>query len=77
MLRNENLYADEIAKSLGKPRDPNTEPFVFTDVTSNNQNMRVGTSASSTIVYAFAKPEILLISSTVEGLLALRSVILR
>lgn len=79
MLKNEQRYADELAKALGVPRDTSTTtpPFSFTDVTINNQNMRVGTSASSTIVYAFVNAKTLLISASTEGILALRGAILR
>lgn len=79
MLRNENQYADEIASAVGAPRDTSTStfPFMFTDVTINNQNMRVGTTGSSTVVYAFVNAKYLLISKTTEGILTLRSAILR
>lgn len=79
MLKNEQKYADELARAVGSPRDTSTTtpPFYFMDVTMNNQNMRVGTSGSSTIVYAFVNTKLLLISSSAEGILALRGAILR
>lgn len=79
MLKNENLYADEIANAVGSPREVSTSslPFIFTDVTRNNQNMRVGTSGSSTVIYAFVNTTTLVISSSTEGILALRGGILR
>lgn len=79
MIKNEQTYADELARAVGSPRDASTTtpPFAFTDVTINNQNMRVGTSGSSTIVYAFVNMKTLLISSSTEGILALRGAILR
>jgi hypothetical protein len=78
MLRNEDAFADEIARAVGSPRDTSTttDPFIFADVTKSNQNMRVGTSASSTVVYAFANGNTLLISSSTEGILSLKSGIL-
>lgn len=78
MIKNENVYADDVAKSLGVERDTSTTtpPFIFTDITINNQNMRVGKSASSTIVYAFINTEALVISTSTEGILSLRSDIL-
>ncbi len=78
MLKNENAYADELAFAVGSPRDTGTSsfPFAFADVTLNNQNMRIGTSGSSTVVYAFVNARTLLVSSTTESLLALRSSIL-
>lgn len=79
MLKNEQRYADELARAVGSPRDTSTTtpPFAFTDITINNQNMRVGTSGSSTVVYAFVNMKTLLISSSTEGILALRGAILR
>jgi hypothetical protein len=79
MLKNEDLYADELAFAIGSPREVSTSslPFIFTDVTRNNQNMRVGTSGSSTIIYAFVNTNTLVISSSTEGILALRGGILR
>ncbi|MFA6608531.1 MAG: hypothetical protein WCT07_01320 [Candidatus Paceibacterota bacterium] len=78
MLKNENEYADEIARAVGYQRDTSTTtlPFIFTDVTINNQNMRVGTSGSSTVVYAFINTYALVISSSTKDALSLRSVIL-
>jgi hypothetical protein len=46
------------------------------DVTINNQNMRVFTSSKNTIVYAFVGNTKLLISNSTEGILALKSAIL-
>ena len=78
MLKNEQRYADELAQSVGSPRDTSTTTpsFSFTDVTINNQNMRVGVSANSMVVYAFVNTKILLISSSTQGILSLRGVIL-
>jgi hypothetical protein len=79
MIKNENLYADEMAVSLGVPRDTSTttEPFSFADITINNQNMRVGTSGSSTIVYAFVNAQALLVSTSTQGILLQASDILQ
>ena len=54
-----------------------TQAFSFKDITINNQNMRIATSASSTVIYAFIGSEALVFSSTTEGILLLRSDILR
>lgn len=48
----------------------------FTDITLSNQNMRVYTNGSTTVIYAFAGTKAVLISSTPEGILALKSAIL-
>ena len=80
MLKNESDYADEIAKALGEERDVNdkTNPFIFTDITLSNQNMRIATSASSTIVYSFVdNMQTLLISSSADGILSLHNAILQ
>jgi hypothetical protein len=78
MLKNETDYADQLAASVGSARDASTSTplFSFTDVTLQNQNMRVGTSGSSTVVYAFVNTNTLLVSSSTEGVLTLRSAIL-
>lgn len=80
MLKNEDDYVDELATAVGTSRDifaTGTPPFSFADVTINNQNMRVGTSGANTVVYAFVNAKYLLISRTTDGILALRSAILR
>lgn len=78
MIKNENVYADEIAYAVGSARDTSTtsEPFIFTDITQNNQNMRVGTSGSSTIIYAFIGTNSIAVSSSTEGILSLRTRVL-
>lgn len=50
---------------------------VFEDVTQSNQNMRIWRYGSSTVVYAFVNQKALVISSSTEGILELRSAILR
>ena len=79
MLRNESMYAETVASSLSSPLDTSTttEPYKFTDITVSNQNMRVGTSGSSTIIYAFINTDTLLFSSSTEGIMSLRGAILR
>lgn len=77
MIKNENQYADELAIALQVHETATTTPvYTFTDVTRNNQNMRVGSSGSSTVVYAFVNTKYLLISSSPEGILTLRGGIL-
>ena len=48
-------------------------PFAFNDITVSNQNMRIATSGSSTVVYAFLGDRALLISTSTQGILSLRS----
>lgn len=77
MLKNESVYADELALAVSSPRETGTSslPFTFTDVTLNNQNMRVGTSGSSTLIYGFVNTNALVVSSSTEGILALRGIL--
>jgi hypothetical protein len=49
----------------------------FTDVTISNQNMRVWTRGKSTLVYSFVSNNIVLISNSKEGILALKNGLLR
>ncbi len=49
----------------------------FSDLTLTNQNMRVYKKDTSTVVYAFVGDKNVLISNSPEGILALKSVILR
>ncbi len=49
----------------------------FKDVTIANQNMRVWTSGKQVVVYAFITTEKIAISPTIEGILALKSAIIR
>ncbi len=78
MIKNESMFADDIAKAVGNARDTSTttSPFIFTDVTITNQNMRLGASGSSTVVYAFINDKVLVIASTTENILSLRNAIL-
>lgn len=50
--------------------------YVFSDITISNQNMRVATSIYGTVAYAFIGTKKLVISSSPEGILKLRSSIL-
>ncbi len=77
MLKNESAFADELAQAVGSPRDTSTttSPFVWNDVTLSNQNMRVGVSGSSTLVYAFVNDTLLLISSSTQGILSMKGII--
>lgn len=54
-----------------------TTAYVFSDVTISNQNMRVAKSIYGTVVYAFIGNQRLVISTSTEGILALRSNLLR
>ncbi len=115
MIKNENLFADEIGRALGntsvlkKEEQPATtapiiatgtvststqntasstesaakvaqelsEEYIFSDITISNQNMRIAKSQHGTIVYAFIGSQRLVISTSTEGILALRSSLLQ
>lgn len=79
MNTQEALYAEQLAATVGSPRDKSTTTpeYVFTDATIDNQNMRVGTSGASQVVYAFVNTETLVIASTTEAIVSLRNAILR
>lgn len=53
------------------------DPDEFSDVTIDNQNMRVGNSLFGPVVYAFVGTQHLVISSSTAGALSLRNSILR
>lgn len=53
------------------------EEYIFSDITISNQNMRIATSIHGTLVYAFIGERNLAISSSTNGILALRSKILQ
>ena len=79
MLKNEFSYADDIARAVGTSRDTSTTtpPFLFSDITIENQNMRVGISGSSMVVYAFVGTNALIIASSTDNVLKLRGTVAR
>lgn len=54
-----------------------SEEYIFSDLTMSNQNMRIAKSLKGTIVYAFIGSKQLVISTSPEGILALRSSLLQ
>lgn len=81
MLKNENAFAKELAPLLKVKLDSQTgtttPQLIFTDMTVSNQNMRVLSVGSSTLIYSFLNTDHLLLSTTPEGILAMRSAILK
>lgn len=75
MLKNEDAFAHELAYAVGASSASSTDFIVFTDETMSNQNMRVGTVASSTVVYAFVDTKTLLIASSTQGILSMRGIL--
>ncbi|MEN9337841.1 MAG: hypothetical protein RIQ41_155 [Candidatus Parcubacteria bacterium] len=78
MIKNESIYANELADALNSPKEQSatTTPFIFSDLTVSNQTMRVGVSGSSTVIYAFVNAQTLIMSSSTESILTLRNAIL-
>lgn len=78
MIKNEQAFAHEMARALNVQVETGTTttPFSFTDATFSNQNMRIGTSGSSTIAYAFINEKTVAIASSAQGILTLRGSIL-
>lgn len=56
---------------------PEPIPFTFTDTTISNQNMRIATSGTSTIVYAFINTRALVIATSTGNILLLRNEVIR
>ncbi len=56
---------------------PVAEDSVFSDLTLDNQNMRIYKKDGETVIYAFVGDKAVLISKTPEGILSLRNAILR
>jgi hypothetical protein len=77
IFNNENTFAQDVAYSLGEERPENGDTaFLFRDVTLSNQNMREGTTGSSTLVYAFVNSKYLLFATSTESILALRGFVI-
>lgn len=55
------------------PEESLPTSYIFSDVTISNQNMRIATSLYGTVVYAFIGTQNLVISSSTDGILTLRS----
>ncbi len=80
-----------VDQASGTPKSPTTTPTVtqpitltnntfapyFSDITISNQNMRVFTSSSHKILYAFIGNKAVVVSDSPEGILYLKSAILK
>jgi hypothetical protein len=70
--------AKVVVASSTEIQEDDSSPFsYFSDLTVSNQNMRVYKKEEQTVIYAFAGDKYVLISNTPEGILALKSAILR
>jgi hypothetical protein len=77
VFKNEDMFADSISNALELAPENRDGPYVFTDVTLSNNNMRVGVSGSNTVVYAFVGKNSLLISTSTDGILKGAGAIIR
>ncbi len=79
MIRNETAVGADILASSNVRDDIATtsELLMFSDITRSNQNMRVASLGSSTVVYAFISETKLVFSTSTEGILSLRGAILQ
>lgn len=79
MIKNENqiakdILSEDISKNTNATNTPNIK---FSDETKSNQNMRVLTVGSSTLVYAFLNEKYLAVANSVENILQLRGAIIK
>lgn len=77
VFKNEDLFADSISNALELAPENRNGPYAFTDITLSNNNMRVGTSGSNTVVYAFVGKSALIISTSTDGVLKGAGAIIR
>lgn len=74
VLQNESSFGKELQNIFNIEQSTSTEPFK--DITLANQDMRVLTTENGTVVYAFIGNQALVLSTSTEGILTIRSVIL-
>lgn len=79
MIRNERAVGADILASSNVREDiaTTTELLTFSDITRSNQNMRIASLGSSTVVYAFISEKKLVFSTSTEGILSIRGAILQ
>ena len=76
IIKNENSFAVDSAKLFNIELLDSTT-LNFEDTTIMNQNMRVLNTGSSTIIYTFINDNHLLLSTNTEGILQMRSAIIK
>ena len=72
VIKNEDLFAGSVAKALGVDSLA-SGPYLFSDVTISNENIRVGVSGSSTVAYAFVnggQGTVLVVATSTDGITA-------
>lgn len=74
ILKNETSFGKELQNLFGI--EASTSTPAFKDVTLSNQDMRVLSTDVGTVVYAFIEDEWLVLSTSTEGILTTRNVIL-
>lgn len=76
IIKNENSFAVDSAK-LFNIELTSSSTLTFDDITIMNQNMRILNTGSSSIVYAFINDNHLLLSANTDGILQMRSAIIK
>lgn len=79
IIKNENVFAEDAINSFAiNPGENITKnDLVFKDITESNQNMRILEINGITIVYSWLNNEHLLISKSINGILSMRSAIIK
>ncbi|MDQ5962347.1 MAG: hypothetical protein QG653_154 [Patescibacteria group bacterium] len=77
IVKNEGVFAESVSNALDIPADYRSGSYVFTDTTIANNNMRVGTSGSSTVVYSFIGTNTILLSTSTDGITQASGAIIR
>jgi hypothetical protein len=74
IIKNEDLFAESIAKALNVT-EGRAGPYIFSGQTIANYNMRIGVSGSSSVAYTFVGNNLLVISTSTDGLSAASGII--
>lgn len=77
VVKNEGLFAESLANALDIPADFRSGAYVFTDATVANNNMRVGKSGESSVVYSFIGSNAIVISTSTDGVVQASGAIIR
>ena len=79
VIKNENIFMNDILTAFKAtvPQGVAKEDLFFVDTTLENQNMRVLNLGDKTLIYSFLNDKYLLLAKNKEGILNMRSAIIR
>ncbi len=79
VMKNESVFAEDVLNSFKISLDANVtkDNIVFKDVNDSNQNMRVLEIGDKTVVYSWLNDNYLLVSKNINGILSMRSAIIK